>query len=120
MFVMPDTYNEMKADGQPKSKNTIAMYKTHLNKISNATGFSTIAEFTKNSKKVIKAIDEICPQGNESDVIYRSKKRVYYSALFMVLPPEVLAKKNAFYLANKKVQDGKPSSFKKVDGPAGL
>ena len=114
---MPDTYKDTKANGEPKSKNTILMYKTHLNKISRATGFTTIAEFTKNSRKVVKAIDEICPQGDESDIVYRSKKRVYYSALFMVLPPAVLARRNAFYLANKKLQDGKPSSFKKVDGP---
>ena len=118
MFTMPDNYNGMKANGEEKSKNTIIMYRTHLNKIANATGFTTIAEFTKNSRKVVKAIDEICPQGDESDVIYRSKKRVYYSAIFMVLPKEVLARRNAFYLANKKIQDGKPSSFKKIDEPA--
>jgi len=116
-FTMPDTFNHLKANGEEKSKNTIIMYRTHLNKIANATGFTTIAEFTKNSRKVIKAIDEICPQGDESDVIYRSKKRVYYSAIFMVLPKAVLARRNAFYLANKKIQDGKPSSFKKEEIP---
>lgn len=115
MFTMPETYNDKKADGEPKSKNTVAMYKTHLNKIAKATGFTTVEEFVKNTAKVNKAISELCPKGEESEVMYRSKKRVYYSAIFMVLPPDVLAKKNAFYLANKKLQDGRPEDFKKTE-----
>jgi len=113
MFTMPDNYNKMKANGEEKSKTTIAMYKTHLNKIAKATGFTTVEEFVKNTAKVNKAISELCPKGDESDVMHRSKKRVYYSAIFMVLPPDVLAKKNAFYLANKKLQDAPPADFKK-------
>jgi hypothetical protein len=113
MFTMPETYNGMKANGEPKSKNTIAMYKTHLNKISNATGYTTVEEFVAHITSIVKAIDAICVQkDDESDATFRSRKRVFYSAIFMVLPAEMTSQPNAFYLANKKLQDGNPADFK--------
>jgi hypothetical protein len=113
MFTLPETYNSTKANGDPKSKTTIAMYKTHLNKISTATGYTTVEEFVKHPSKVVKAINEICAKKeNESEVAFRSRKRVFYSAVFMVLPKEIVSKPNAFYLANKKLQDAPPSDFK--------
>lgn len=110
---MPESYNGMKANGEPKSKNTIAMYKTHLNKIANATGYTTVEEFVEHIKTVVKAIDAICVQKEgEPDATFRSRKRVFYSAIFMVLPPEISSQPNDYYLANKKLQDGNPADFK--------
>jgi hypothetical protein len=112
-FTLPDNYNKNKADGSPKSDNTIKMYKTHLNKISNATGYTTVEEFVEHIKTVVKAIDAICVQKEgEPDATFRSRKRVFYSAIFMVLPASMTSQPNAFYLANKKLQDGNPADFK--------
>jgi hypothetical protein len=113
MFTMPETYNDKKANGESKSKNTVAMYKTHLNKIAKASGYTTVEEFVKHGAKVVKAINELCTKKeNESEVAFKARKRVFYSAIFMILPKEVLAKSNAFYVANKKLQDAPPSDFK--------
>ena len=110
---MPEEYNTTKANGEPKSKNTIAMYKTHLNKVAKASGYTTTEEIVKHSMKVVKAINELCTKTEaESEAAFRARKRVYYSAIFMVLPKEVVAKPNAFYAANKKLQDAPPSDFK--------
>ena len=113
MFTMPETYNDKKANGEPKSKNTIAMYKTHLNKLATATGYTTVAEFVKNSMKVVKAVNELCvKKDEEAEATFRARKRVFYSAIFMILPQEVSSRPNAFYVANKKIQDGNPADFK--------
>jgi hypothetical protein len=112
-FELPEKYNDKKADGSPKSKNTVAMYKTHLNKLATATGYTTVTEFVKHSMKVVKAINELCVRKpDEAEATYRARKRVFYSAIFMILPAEVTAKPNAFYVANKKIQDGNPADFK--------
>jgi len=112
-FTMPDTYNTSTKRGAPKSKATIAAYKTHLNRIADATGLTTVREFVGASRKVISAINKMCvKRDDESAVSFQGRKRVYYSAIFMVLPPEVLAKPNAFYKANKKLQDSNPADFK--------
>lgn len=111
---MPDNYNKLKANGEPKSTNTIAMYRTHLNKLANATGYTTVEEFIANIKTVVKAIDAICVQKEgEALATFRSRKRVFYSAVFMVLPASMTSQPNGFYLANKKLQDGNPADFKK-------
>jgi hypothetical protein len=110
---MPETYNKNKADGSPKSKNTISMYKTHLNKLATATGYITVEEFMKHSMKIVKAINELCVRKpEEAEATYRARKRVFYSSIFMILPPEFTAKPNAFYVANKKLQDANPADFK--------
>lgn len=112
-FTMPDSYNKMKANGEPKSTNTIAMYKTHLNKIANATGYTTVEEFIEHITVIVKTIDKICVQkDDEADATFRSRKRVFYSAIFMILPPEMSSQPNDFYLANRKLQDGNPADFK--------
>ena len=113
MFTLPETYNKMKADGSPKSKNTIAMYKTHLNKLAMTTGYTTVEEFVKHSMKVVKAINELCvKKDEEAEATFRARKRVFYSACFMVLPTDFLSRPNAYYVANKKLQDGNPADFK--------
>jgi len=112
-FILPEDYNKMKANGEPKSQNTINMYKTNLNKISDETGYTTVAELVKNSRKTIKAINDICvKKPNETAAVFKARKRVFYSAIFMVLPADVLATPNQFYLANKKIQDANPEDFK--------
>jgi hypothetical protein len=113
MFTMPEKFNDKKANGEPKSTNTINMYKTHLNKLATATGYITVAEFVKHSMKVVKAVNDLCVRKpDEAEATFRARKRVFYSAIFMILPPEVTAKPNAFYVANKKIQDGNPADFK--------
>lgn len=112
-FIMPPTYNTTTKKGAEKSKATISAYKTHLNRIAAATGLTTIEEFMKSSRKVNAAINKICVKNDEeSAVTFQARKRVYYSAIFMVLPPEVLAKPNPFYRANKKLQDANPADYK--------
>ena len=112
-FTLPETYNKNKADGSPKSKNTISMYRTHLNKLATATGYTTVAEFMKHSMKIVKAINDICVRKpEEAEATFRARKRVFYSACFMVLPTDFLSRPNAYYVANKKLQDGNPADFK--------
>lgn len=110
---MPETYNTMTQKGTPKTKATIGAYKTHLNRIADATELITVDEFIKNSRKVIAAINKMCiKKEGESAVAFQARKRVYYSAIFMVLPTELLKKPNAFYKANKKLQDANPADYK--------
>jgi len=112
-FTLPDTYNTLTRKGEQKSKATVAAYKTHLNRIADHTSLTTIEEFVKHPLKVTRAIKEICTKKDqESDVAWRARMRVYYSAIFMVLPSEMLTKPNPFYKANKKLQDGNPADFK--------
>jgi hypothetical protein len=112
-FTMPDTYSTTTKKGAPKSKATIATYRTHLNRIADASGLTTVEEFVGASRKVISSINKLCvKRSGESAINFQGRKRVYYSAIFMVLPPAVLAKPNAFYKANKKLQDSNPADFK--------
>lgn len=110
-FTMPDTYNTTKDNGDPKSAATIAIYRTHLNKLAKM-GFPDVEALLADPSSVIQALKAIPKGDDESEIMYKSRMRVYFSAIFMVLPAEVRAKKNAYYLANKKFQDGKPADFK--------
>ena len=113
---MPKTFNHLKRDGQPKTQNTVNLYKVHLNRITASTGLDTIEKMMKATRKVNAAITTLVPKkSGESAVQQSARARIYYSALFMVLPTEYISKPNAFYRANKKWQDGKPEDFKKDD-----
>jgi hypothetical protein len=116
MFTLPDNINVMKANGEPKKPSTISIYKTHLNRISVATGLTTVEQFIKQPRKVIMAIKALTEKkDDESEAQYLARVRVYYSAIFMVLPKEYMETPNSFYRANQKYQGGKPADFKKPD-----
>jgi hypothetical protein len=108
-FTLPTVYSTLiesgKRAGEPKSKGTINVYKNRLNQIADATGVDTLEKIMKRSVAVNKFIRGIAPVGNESDPAFRSRVRTYYSAIFMILPPEVKNKPNPYYKANKKLQD---------------
>jgi hypothetical protein len=52
---------------------------------------------------------------DETDAKHLSRARVFYSAIFMVLPKKYMEKPNPFYRANKKYQEGNPADFKKEE-----
>ena len=115
-FQMPATWNGNKRDGAPKTQNTINLYKAHLNRLTAQTGLDTIEKMMKATRKVNAAICSLVPKkAGESAVQRSARARLYYSALFMVLPADYIKKPNAFYRANKKWQDGKPEDFKKSE-----
>jgi hypothetical protein len=49
---------------------------------------------------------------DESDEMFRARKRIYYSAIFMILPPEVKNTSNMYYQANKELQDINPANYR--------
>jgi hypothetical protein len=115
-FTLPEQINDTQRNGKPKSPNTINLYKAHLNMITRATGLTTVEEFMKATRKVnaaIKALTEKKP--DETDAKHLSRARVFYSAIFMVLPKKYMEKPNPFYRANKKYQEGNPADFKKEE-----
>lgn len=115
-FELPAVYSTQiesgKRKGEPKSKGTINVYKNRLNQIANATGVDTLEKVIAKSKKVIKFIKGVAPIGNESDEAFRSRIRTYYSAIFMILPPEIKNSPNPYYKANKQLQDAPPANYR--------
>ena len=115
-FQMPAVWNNLKRNGEPKSPYTINLYKVHLNRITAQTGLETIEKMMKATRKVNAAIQTLTSKKDTESVMEQSSRaRLYYSALFMVLPAEYIKTPNAFYRANKKWQDGKPEDFKKTE-----
>jgi|688.fasta_scaffold925651_1 hypothetical protein len=114
-FILPEQINNLKRNGDPKSSNTINLYKAHLNMITKATGFTTIEQFMKATRKVNSAIKILAEKKPDEPVAkHLSRVRIFYSAIFMVLPKKYMEKPNPFYRANKKYQDGNPADFKKT------
>jgi len=110
-FQMPTEFNTSKSNGGEKSAGTISIYKTHLNRLA-AAGFDTVDKIISNSSDVIKTILAFPKKDDESAILYKSRLRVYFSAIFMILPATIRATPNAYYSANKKLQDANPADFK--------
>ena len=108
-FTLPPVYSTLiesgKRKGEPKSTGTINVYKNRLNQIAAATGIDTLEKIMKRSFSVIKFIKNIAPLADESPAAFKARIRTYYSAIFMILPPEYKNKPNMYYLSNKKIQD---------------
>lgn len=108
-FILPPVYSTLiesgKRQGEPKSKGTINVYKNRLNQIAAATGIDTLEKVIAKPFSVIKFIKGISPIEDESATTFRARIRTYYSAIFMILPPDIKNKPNMFYRANKKLQD---------------
>jgi len=115
-FTLPAVYSTViesgKRKGQPKSKGTIGVYKNRLNQIAAATGVDTLEKVIARPFSVIKFIRGLSPLADESDDSFRARKRTYYSAIFMILPPEERSKPNLYYKANKKLQDAPPENYR--------
>lgn len=115
-FELPTVYstviNSGKRKGEAKSKGTINVYKNRLDQIADATGVNTLEEIIAQPKRVIKFISGLSPIGDESDEVFRARMRTYYSAIFMILPPEVKNTPNMYYKANKKIQDSPPENYR--------
>jgi uncharacterized protein YlzI (FlbEa/FlbD family) len=115
-FELPAVYSTTiesgKRKGEPKSKGTINVYKNRLNQIANATEVDTLEKIIAKPKKVIKFIKGVPPMANESDDAFRARIRTYYSAIFMILPPEVKNTSNMYYKANKQLQDVNPANYR--------
>lgn len=91
----------VKADGEPKSANTIKTYTSRLNKLS-TYGYDTVEKLLKKSKEVIKIIDDLAGPGDNDGV--RLRKREYLSAIFFVTHTTPLKKKKAYYDAFQKAK----------------
>jgi len=115
-FTLPAVYSTViesgKRKGEPKSKGTIGVYKNRLNQIAAATGVDTLEKVIARPFSVIKFIKSIEPLDGENDESYLARKRTYYSAIFMILPPEYKNRPNLYYMANKKVQEVNPADFR--------
>jgi uncharacterized protein YlzI (FlbEa/FlbD family) len=115
-FELPAVYSTLiesgKRKGEPKSKGTINVYKNRLNQIANATGVDTLEKLIARPSAVIKFIKGVAPMGDESEEAFRARVRTYYSAIFMVLPPEMKNTPNMYYRANKKIQDAPPANYR--------
>lgn len=115
-FILPTVYSTLiesgKRAGEPKSKGTINVYKNRLNQIAAATGVDTLEKVIARPFSVIKFIKGIQPMADETDEAYLARKRTYFSAIFMILPPEVKNRPNMYYKANKKVQEVNPADYR--------
>jgi hypothetical protein len=115
-FELPAVYSTTissgKRKGESKSKGTMNVYKNRLNQIANATGVDTLEKILAEPKKVIDFIKGVAPMADESDEMFRARKRIYYSAIFMILPPEVKNTSNMYYQANKELQDINPANYR--------
>jgi hypothetical protein len=115
-FTLPAVYSTLiesgKRKGEPKSKGTINVYKNRLNQIANATGVDTLEKLIARPFSVVNFIKGVAPMGDESEEAFRARKRTYYSAIFMVLPPEMKNTTNMYYRANKKLQDAPPANYR--------
>jgi hypothetical protein len=115
-FTLPPVYSTLiesgKRKGEPKSKGTINVYKNRLNQIADATGVDTLEKLIARPFSVIKFIKGVAPMGDESEEAFRARVRTYYSAIFMVLPPEMKNTPNMYYKANKKLQDAPPANYR--------
>jgi hypothetical protein len=91
-------------EGNPRtlSKNTIKIYKNRLNKISEK-GYSTVDELIESPEGVIQAINDLVPGASTPET--RQHKRVYYSAVFYVLPEQYLQSSNSYYKAFQYLKD---------------
>jgi hypothetical protein len=94
VFTLPDTFRDKEL-----SATTQKIYKSKLNALSR-DGFDTVAALLKNKLQVIRAIKALVP---EDDAAARQKKRTFLSAIFWVLPEEVLPAKNAYHSYYQKV-----------------
>jgi hypothetical protein len=115
-FELPAVYSTQiesgKRKGEPKAKGTIIVYKNRLNQIANATGVDTLEKLIAEPKRVIKFIKEVAPMDGEEEKMFRARVRTYYSAIFMVLPPEIKNTPNMYYQANKEIQDAIPADYR--------
>lgn len=115
-FTLPEVYSTLiesgKRKGEPKSKGTINVYKNRLNQIAAATGVDTLEKVIARPFTVINFIKGIEQEVGETDETYLARKRTYFSAIFMILPPEVKNRPNMYYKANKKVQVANPADYR--------
>jgi uncharacterized protein YlzI (FlbEa/FlbD family) len=115
-FTLPAVYSTViesgKRKGEPKSKGTINVYKNRLNQIAAATGVDTLEKIIAKPFTVVKFIKGVAPMVDESEESFRARVRTYYSAIFMILPPEEKNKPNMYYKANKKLQDAPPANYR--------
>lgn len=115
-FTLPPVYSTViesgKRKGEAKSKGTIGVYTNRLNQIADATGVDTLEKVIAQPKRVIKFISGLSPIGEESDDSFRARKRTFYSAIFMILPPEMKNTPNPYYKANKNLQDAPPENYR--------
>jgi hypothetical protein len=100
-FEIPTDANTVKEDGEPKSANTIKIYTSKLNKLSDY-GYDTVQKLLKKSKEVLKIIDELAGPGDDDGV--RMRKRQFLSAIFFVTHTTPLPKKKAYYDAFQKAK----------------
>lgn len=104
-FILPNKLApKVDKEGNPKtlSKNTIKIYKNRLNKLSEK-GYSTVDELLHSPEGVIQAINDLVPGASTPET--RQHKRVYYSAVFYVLPEPYLQKANPYYQAFQYLKD---------------
>jgi len=104
-FILPDSFApKYQKDGSPRtlSRNTIKTYKSRLNKLA-SQGFSTVDELLRQPQAVILAINQLLP-GMESPAL-RQEKRIFFSAIFWVLPEQYLQRENPYHKAFQGVRD---------------
>lgn len=104
VFTLPETFREKVDESDPtkmkeKTAATKKIYKSKLNALAKA-GYDTTAALLANKLQVIRVIKELVP---EDDAAARQKKRTFLSAIFWVLPEDVLPAKNAYYSYYQKV-----------------
>jgi hypothetical protein len=95
----------LKMNRNPTTKGTLAVYKSHLNKLAKE-GIMNDKEILVNQEKVIQIIKDFSPD--------KSKRRVFYSAVFYALShyPNETMKKELFE-AFQEEKDEKTIEYKK-------
>lgn len=110
---MPFTLPEDVVPGQ-RSKNTVAMYKSRLNKIA-AEGYDTVEKLLKTPSKTIKAINDLHTYDDKNQT--KAKRLEMLTAVFYALQnvPADDKKKLMYVKAFQKNKNKTPDQVRKTD-----
>lgn len=94
-FTIPD-------DAPEKNKNTVAVYKRHLNILAKELVITTVEEALAQQKEITEFVTKKVP---DTDISYKAKRRVFFSALFWVLTNKPLTEKKEFFDYYQTIKD---------------
>jgi len=86
-----------------KNKNTAAVYKRHLNMFARELAITTVEEALAHQKEITEFVAKKIP---DTDVSYKAKRRVFFSALFWILTNKPLAEKKVLFDYYQSIKDG--------------
>jgi len=91
-----DTPAASKRTGEDRSKNTIKLYKTYLNKLANM-GYTTKKDLVEKQIDVVNDIKKNVLESNGNTTVMNQKTRIFLSAIYYVLHDVSYSDLTAYY-----------------------